>query len=380
MCFIFVDRAGAKSIWNICGHVALRLIHDDHRVYFVFFDDGYQTFSQEVPVGVEVITIRVPAKKYIWDLIPQHLIFAREFHALLRRVKPDVVHTNFAVPSIVARWVAAREGVPCIVSTQHELYGSMSVHLRWGLRLTDRYCSAITYVSQTVARSFGWAAGSVMDTDWTRRPAHVVIPNGIDLDKIRTVIADAPPRVPAKLVCAGRMVPVKGQALLLRALHAVVEHQPTVRLKLIGSGPQEAGLRGLTSALGLEHQVEFAGWLPHEQVLREMASAALVVVPSDGTQEGFGLVVAEALACGTPVVLSDIPVFREVLGDTDPGGGFFSAGDAAALAERIMAVLSDFESARRRVAVARERARTELSAERMVRDYLALYQRIIEQK
>lgn len=379
MHIVFTERAGAKSIWELMGHIATACLADEGCATFVLFDDGGGVYDHEVPPGVKVCTIRVPLKKRLWHLIPQHLIFAREFHALLRRVKPDVVHTNFAVPSIVARWVAACAGVPCIVSTQHELYGSMSVHLRWGLRLTERYCSAIVYVSQTVARSFGRSAGSVAAVDRNPKLTQVVIPNGVDLDKIRAAIADAPARAPGKLVCAGRMVPVKGQAVLLRALPSVVSRYPHVQLILIGSGPMEMELRRLVAELGLEGHVEFPGWLPHEQVLREMASAELVVVPSDGTQEGFGLVVAEAMACGTALVLSDIPVFREVVGDADLDNGFFPVGDAAALAGQVTAVLRDSESAQRRVASARERARTALSAARMVRSYQALYQRLLEQ-
>ena len=378
MRFLFIDRAGAKSIWDILGHIATKLIQNQHRVFFVLFDDGRSTFSQELPENVELITIRVPVKKRLWDLIPQHLIFAREFRALLRRLRPDVVHTNFAVPSIVARWLAAREGVPCIVSTQHELYGSMSIHLRWGLRLTERYCSAITYVSQTVAHSFGRAAGGAMDTDWTRRPAHVVIPNGVDLDKIRAAIADAPARMPGKLVCAGRMVPVKGQDLLLRALPAVVKRHPQARLMLIGSGPMEAELRRRVAELGLETHVEFTGWMPHEQVLREMASAALVVVPSDGTQEGFGLVVAEALACGTPLVLSDIPVFREVLQGVGRGQHFFAVGDIADLTSKIKQMLSAAKSVEGRNKPLGYEKYFLLSSDKMANTYTTLYSHLLK--
>lgn len=329
---VFVDRAGAKSIWELMGHIAEGCIEQGGRATFVMWDDGRQTYSQDVPDGVDVVSIRVPPKHRLWDLVPQHLIFARGFRKLLRRLKPDIVHTNFAVPSIVARWVVARAGVPVIVSTQHEIYGSMHPHYRWGLRLTERYCAAVVYVSHTVARSFGRSAGTVDGTRTDGERVHVVIPNGVDIGKIRAAVAGVGEWVPGRIVCAGRMVRVKGQQLLIEALPEAVRHHPHLRLHLIGSGPMEEALRRRVDELGLTDNVVFLGWRPHDEVLREMAVAELVVVPSDGSQEGFGLVVAEALVCGTPLLVSDIPVFREVLEGAGDHGRFFTPGDAAALA------------------------------------------------
>lgn len=363
---VFVDRVGAKSIWELMGYIATAVLAEGGRATFVMFDDGRNTYAHEVPEGVEVHTIRVPPKRRLWDLVPQHVIFARKFRTLLKRLKPDVVHTNFAVPSIVARWAAAREGVPCIVSTQHELYGSMHPHYRLGLKFSERYCSAIVYVSRTVASSFGHEAKMVEDADFGHAPAHVVIPNGINLDKIRTAIADVRERIPGKIVCAGRMVPVKGQDVLVRALPPVVHAHPHVRLKLIGSGPMETELRSLVTSLGLDNHVEFAGWMPHDVVLREMASASLVVVPSNG--EGYGLVLAEALACGAPLLVSDIPVFREVLEGNTGQVKFFPPSDRSALGKELSTILANPLAT-----VANELTLTRFSSHNMTEAYLDVY-------
>ena len=374
MHLLFTDRAGAKSILDLMGHIAVACLAENSRVTFVLFDDGCAGYDYALPAGVDIYTLRVPPKKRLWDVMTQHLIFARGFRALLDRLKPDIVHTNFAVPSIVARWVAARAAVPCIVSTQHELYGSMSPHLRWGLRLTERYCSAIVYVSHAVARSFGRQASGIRDIEKGHKPAHVVIPNGVDLNKIRAVIADAPARVPGKLVCAGRMVPVKGQALLLHALPEVLKRHPHVKLMLIGSGPMEAALQRLAATLGLQDVVEFRGWLPHAQVLREMASAELVVVPSDGTQEGYGLVLAEALVCGTRLVVSDIPVFHEVLDRFPERVRFFARKDTSALGAALEASLSSDPAFPTWLAALNAEDVAHFSSEAMAAAYLQLYQ------
>jgi glycosyltransferase involved in cell wall biosynthesis len=332
---VFVDRAGAKSIWELMGHVARKLLEQGHRATFVLWDDGLQAYSQEVPPGVDQVTVRVPRKKHAYDILRQHAVFGRAFRGVLRELRPDVVHTNFAVPSIIARLVSAQENVPLLVSTQHELYGSMSSHYRLGLRWTEHYCDAVTYVSNAVARSFVRDASVASAPVTGSRPWHIVIPNGTNLQRIQSVTKDVRDRIPGRIVCVGRMVPVKGQHLLIDALPRALSRHPHLNVRLIGSGPMEAGLRQQVRRSGLESCVEFAGWLGPDEVLREIAAAELVVVPSDGTQEGYGLVVAEAASCGTPLLVSDIAVFREVLNTPGTRDRFFAPYTSSALAQHL---------------------------------------------
>lgn len=368
----FVDRIGAHAIWGVLAPVAERLIAEGHAVDFVRMDDGGDRGRSYIPDGVQVFDQPVPKKRGPLSLISQQLAFVSGFRKLLRSRKPDIVHTNFAVPSIAARWAAAREGVPVIVSTQHELYGSMHPHYRWGLRLTERYCAAVVYVSNTVARTFGRTAGRVEEIK-PGQQVHVVIPNGVDINRIRSAIAGVDERVPGRIVCAGRMVPVKGQHLLIEALPEALRQHPHLKVRLVGAGPMEEALRRRVAELGLADNVAFLGWLPHENVLREMAAAELVVVPSDGSQEGFGLVVAEALACGTPLVASDIPVFREVLEGAEGQARFFKSGDAGSLARTLAGF--PFAATNERLAFQGQPAGKveRLSASAMVENYLRLY-------
>jgi glycosyltransferase involved in cell wall biosynthesis len=349
-------------------------------VSFVLFNDGRAAGPEGVPEGVEVIDIPVPPKKRIWDLVPQQLAFAREFRAILRRVKPDLVHTNFAVPSVAARWAAAKEGVPLVVSTQHEIYGSMYFQYRWGLRLTERYCSAITYVSKTVARSFGRPPLEMGSEDFDRKPCHGVIPNGVNIPLIHNAVAGIENKIPGKVVCVGRMVPEKGQALLLGAFQRAAPFHPGARLFLIGSGPMEKKLKAMTVEKGLRDKVEFMGWLSHEQVLREMASAQLVVVPSLSVQEGFGLVLAESLVCGTPLLASDIPLFCEVL-DPFPGRrDFFAEGDERALANGLAGHLGKISGLTGNLKPLSPEEENKLSADTMVESYIRLYNWLLKDR
>ncbi len=108
------------------------------------------------------------------------------------------------------------------------------------------------------------------------------------------------------LLFVGRLDPVKGLETLLQALARMRPRLPHVRLAIVGGeGPHPAaGLRQRVQALGLTEAVFFAGPQPHEALPAFYAAADVVVMPS--YYETFGLVALEAMACGTPVVASDV--------------------------------------------------------------------------
>lgn len=333
----FVDRIGAHAIWGVIAPIAEKLLANGDQVFYVRMDDGGDRGRSFIPEGVSISDIVVSPNGGM-RLISQQRQFASGFAKLLAEIKPDIVHTNFAVPSITARWVAYRAGVPVIVSTQHELYGSMRLHYRLGLRLTERFCKAVTYVSNTVAESFGRLEQVSQGSQTRSSVRHIVISNGVNVSRIQGIAKDINYRVPGRIVCAGRMVPLKGHEVLVRAFAEARKQHPHLHLHLIGTGPLEEKLRELAKQLGLIESVYFLGWRSHDEVLRKMAEAELVVAPSD--EEGFGLVVAEALAVGTPILVSDIPVFREVLSAFETKGDFFTVGDSGDLLEKLVEIFS----------------------------------------
>lgn len=126
------------------------------------------------------------------------------------------------------------------------------------------------------------------------------------------------------LLHVGSNIPRKRIDILLRTLSGVREHFPTVRLVKVG-GPFTRQQEALISELGLSDAVSRHEGLQREQIAALYRSAAAVLLPSDS--EGFGLPVIEALACGAPVLASDLAVLREVGG---AAAVYVPAGDVAA--------------------------------------------------
>jgi glycosyltransferase involved in cell wall biosynthesis len=106
-----------------------------------------------------------------------------------------------------------------------------------------------------------------------------------------------------RLLCVGNLIPEKGHIVLLRAVAALGRRSAALlHLTLVGSGPERGVLEVATSQLGIRDRVEFVDRLTGDSLVRAFQAADLFVLPS--LVETFGVVAAEAMACGTPVVVT----------------------------------------------------------------------------
>ncbi|UVI38526.1 glycosyltransferase [Qipengyuania spongiae] len=133
------------------------------------------------------------------------------------------------------------------------------------------------------------------------------------------------------LATVGALIPRKGQELVIRALATL----PRARLLLIGQGPDEGRLRQLAADEGVADRVHFLGSVDHDVLPPILSAADVMVLPS--ASEGLANAWIEALACGTPLVITDAGGAREVV--TGPSAGVIVTRDADAIARGIRLVL-----------------------------------------
>lgn len=159
--------------------------------------------------------------------------------------------------------------------------------------------------------------------------------NGVDQD-----LFQPRPRATAKadlgvsgplMVTLGALIPRKQQAIVIAAL----AHLPDVRLALIGDGPDRAALEQLADTLGVAQRLLWLGQLPPGAISPWLAGADVMVLPS--RSEGLANAWLEALACGTPIVITDVGGAREVL--TDPRAGRIVVPNPADIAQAAQALL-----------------------------------------
>jgi colanic acid/amylovoran biosynthesis glycosyltransferase len=147
--------------------------------------------------------------------------------------------------------------------------------------------------------------GLVEPSHWSKlRVVHC----GVDTDALAPRAAGGDGS--ARIVCVGRLVPVKGQLLLLEALATL---GPDVRLTLVGGGPMQAELEAAARRLGIEERVEIAGALGHPEVLERMRDADVFCLPSFA--EGVPMVLMEAMALGVPVLTTRVMGIPELVHD-----------------------------------------------------------------
>jgi glycosyltransferase involved in cell wall biosynthesis len=173
------------------------------------------------------------------------------------------------------------------------------------------------------------------------------------------------------LVTIGRLSAEKGQRYLIDAVGVLRDAGIRVSLNIVGDGPLEPTLRAQIASRGLGDRVHLVTSTP--RISRLLEDADLFVFPS--LHEGFGVAVIEAMAAGVPVVASDIPAMREVLGEATPSGLLVPPRDSRALAEAITRALDQTERLRLRDRGFR-RVQAEFSVERGAREYQSLYLRL----
>jgi glycosyltransferase involved in cell wall biosynthesis len=176
----------------------------------------------------------------------------------------------------------------------------------------------------------------------------------------------------AVIVYAGRLVADKGLRVLLEAVARVRRDRPAVVI-LCGTGPFEPELRRLARDLGIASEIIFAGFV--QDICAVLRRADIFV--SVSLAEGSPNAVLEAMACGTPVVLSDIAAHREL---ADARAAVFVNGqDATAVADGLLSCLRDRPAAVARAAQAERLARA-WSPEAMGAEYDAVYREVLERR
>jgi glycosyltransferase involved in cell wall biosynthesis len=246
--------------------------------------------------------------------------------AYLLNHRPTILHTHLVHADAYGQTAGTVAGVPVRLSTKHGFNEFREGRL---FALGDRTLGALAHRQIAISRGL---ARYLAETEGFPEP---------DFEIVHYGIAAGPEPQPyhgdeLRFLCVGRLIPIKGHVVLLRAFRRVLDELPEARLDLAGRGPLEHGLKDLARELGLNGAVRFLGHVTPIQAAVERSFT--VVVPSLG--EGFGMVALEAMERARPVIAAAIGGLEDLVREGETGL-LVPPGEAEPLAEAMLQLAAD---------------------------------------
>lgn len=302
---------------------------------------------------------------------PIGLSWRKQIKRIIAETRPDIINAHSPVPFMADMAVLAAGNTP-IVLTYHS--GSM---LKGG-GLVDIILG--TYEKLALPRIFRMATRIVaIYPDFVRRLIDdsskiEFIPPGIDTEYYR-------PEVQEKIYdvsYVGRIEETsrwKGISVLIEATAIAARHRPALNVCLIGDGDAVEAYRQQVATLGIEKHVIFAGALKGEALVRAYNESRIIALPSLTESESFGMVLAEAMSCGVPVIGSRIGGIPNVI-DDGVNGRLVTPNDPAQLADAMIDMLQDEKRLQEWGKMGREKVRQSFSIQQQIDTTMQLFEQV----
>ncbi|MCZ6917465.1 MAG: N-acetyl-alpha-D-glucosaminyl L-malate synthase BshA [Gemmatimonadetes bacterium] len=357
----------------VATELGLELAKRGHEIHVISYASPFRLpgYAENVYFHAVDLSGTYPLLEYF----PYSLALAVKQHEVAVRERLDVLHVHYAVPHATAAFLA-REMMPeehplKLITTLHgtdiTLVGqekSFFTVTKFAIERSDAVTAVSEYLREETYKAFGCDKCGI-----------TVINNFVDLETYRPIENPAachkfaPPDVPV-MVHTSNFRKLKHVPDVVRIFAKVRQEIPAV-LVLVGDGPDRPTAEAVVQELGLEDDVMFLGKL--NVVADVLQASSLFVLPS--TSESFGLGALEAMACGLPVIASNVGGLPEVVVDGETGM-LHAPDDLDGMARSALALLTDRTRwcRFREAAVARA---GEFSADRVVPQYETLYEEVI---
>jgi glycosyltransferase involved in cell wall biosynthesis len=288
---------------------------------------------------------------------------------LIRELRPDVIHAHWWFPGGLIGWLGRRRG-PALVLTSHGT----------DLFLLDRYRAA-RLLAGVIFRSAGQV--TVVSSPLVSRVQTLGVDPGritvvpMPLDATTFSPGQGGVREPGLVLFAGRLIERKGVEYAVRAVAQLRKAGRAVRLVIAGEGPERPRLARLAAELGTAEGVVFRGWVTAVELASLYQRAQVFVLPAitdwKGEQEGFGMVLAEAMHSGLAVVATRSGGIPDVVRHEETGL-LIPERDPAALAAAVARLMDDTQFAARLAHAARSDIGRRFEPAAIARTFEAVYQ------
>ncbi len=290
----------------------------------------------------------------------------RELSKIVIAEKIDVIHARSRVPALIAFFVSRRTNTP-FITTCHGFYSNhlLSRVMGWGKRVIV----ASHIIGKRMRDDFGVPHSKIR-----------FIPRGVNLDEFKYAERSTEAFTQNIVIgLVGRLTPIKGHPLFLKAMARVTRVYPNIKIQIIGDAPKpqyKEELTSLVKRLGLEASVEFLG--TRYDIPELLSRMTILVAPSIG-EEAFGRVVIEAGAAGVPVVTTRMGGLVDIL-EHEKDGLLVPPDDPRILADAILRFLKNPDFARQCARSLKVRVEKEFHLELMFQKTLKVYEEAVQAK
>lgn len=296
----------------------------------------FDLFKTRVYIDQEIPTVRMNGLGLSFRFVAFQLFYARLvtycFHQYVRQFGlPDIIHAHGYPAAYASSRIKQRYGVPFVYTEHLSLMKDQKYPFAHNKLIDNalKSADAVTSVSRAMA---GWMRKKTTQII-------TVIPN-----LVNTKVFYRKPQPDSKKFCflyVGDLIPIKSPDLILKAFSELVKIHPNAPLKLdlIGKGHLAPSLKQLAKSLGIQTQVQFLGLLPPEQVAVQLPTRQCLVLAS--SLETFGVVLAEALVCGVPIIATDCGGPADLV--TPENGFLVRVNDVADLAAAMLQMYEQYD-------------------------------------
>ncbi len=350
------------------GMVATRLglelaNRSDYELHMLFYKKPFLLENQEnLPENLIFHEIERSGYALFRDIgSPFTIHSASSMAKVVKSEQIDIIHSHYAIPHAVSAYLAKQiNPVKTVVTTHgsdtHTLgkHNSYQPTISLALKKSDMVISVSKFLARETETVFGLENNSVR-----------VIYDFINTDIFNPIDFN---NKELSIIQASNFRSVKRIPLLIKIFSKIHEEFPDWKLKLVGDGPELTTSVRITRELNMQHQVEFLG--VRADIPNLFSKSSILISGSE--VESFGLTIAEAMACGTPIIAPRVGGIPEVV-DDNVTGLLYDSSDMADAVDKLSKMMSNTELRKQMGIKSRDKINREFSVQKIVSQYDDLY-------
>jgi glycosyltransferase involved in cell wall biosynthesis len=271
--------------------------------------------SEEVYEGFKIIRVKSVCGDKLYGFHPELFPFIKKYYKCL---KPDIIHVHgyhtLFSPELIILFKKIYPDIPLIFSphfgiSSHSTFGGKYLWTLYNKLIGNK----IIKTSNLILAASNFEATNLYSIMHNQCNKIIIVPHGVDIVDLSRVDRK---RDRINLLYVGYLLELKGVQYVIESLHELVYNKGfKVKLTIVGKGPYEYNLKKLANKLNVNDFIDWVGFIPSNNLVEYYKNADIFLFTSKS--ENYGIVVGEALASGTPVIVTKIPALMEFL--DEPG-------------------------------------------------------------